>query len=70
MMLRYVGRFEEAAAIEHAVFVTLESGVLTGDVVGYAGSTGRATGDHVHYEVLVYGRQLNPLQFLVNGAHP
>ncbi len=35
MMLRYLGLFEEAAAIEHAVFVTLESGVLTGDVVGY-----------------------------------
>ncbi len=35
MMLRYLELFEEAAAIEHAVFVTLESGVLTGDVVGY-----------------------------------
>ncbi|GIU96383.1 MAG: isocitrate dehydrogenase [NADP] [Actinomycetota bacterium] len=35
LMLRYLGLFEEAAAIEHAVFVTLESGVLTGDVVGY-----------------------------------
>jgi len=35
MMLRYLGEFEPAAAIEHAVLVTLESGVLTGDVVGY-----------------------------------
>ena len=35
LMLRYLGLFEEAAEIEHAVFVTLESGVLTGDVVGY-----------------------------------
>jgi len=35
LMLRYLGYFEEASAIEHAVFVTLESGVLTGDVVGY-----------------------------------
>jgi isocitrate dehydrogenase len=35
LMLRYLGYFEQAAAIEHAVFVTLESGVLTGDVVGY-----------------------------------
>jgi isocitrate dehydrogenase len=35
LMLRYLGFFEEASAIEHAVFVTLESGVLTGDVVGY-----------------------------------
>jgi isocitrate dehydrogenase len=35
LMLRYLGMFDEAAAIEHAVFVTLESGVRTGDVVGY-----------------------------------
>jgi isocitrate dehydrogenase len=35
LMLRYLGLFEEAAAVEHAVFVTLESGVLTGDVLGY-----------------------------------
>ena len=35
LMLRYLGLFEEASAIEHAVFVTLESGTLTGDVVGY-----------------------------------
>ena len=35
LMLRYLGLFDEATAIEHAVFVTLESGLLTGDVVGY-----------------------------------
>jgi len=35
LMLRYLGYFEQAAAIEHAIFVTLESGVLTGDVLGY-----------------------------------
>ena len=35
LMLRYLGFLEQAAAIEHAVFVTLESGVLTGDVLGY-----------------------------------
>jgi isocitrate dehydrogenase len=35
LMLRYLGLFDEAAAIEHAVLVTLADGVLTGDVVGY-----------------------------------
>jgi isocitrate dehydrogenase len=35
MMLRYLEMFDEAEAIEHAVLVTLESGTLTGDVVGY-----------------------------------
>jgi isocitrate dehydrogenase len=35
LMLRYLALFDEAAAIEHAVLVTLADAVLTGDVVGY-----------------------------------
>jgi murein DD-endopeptidase MepM/ murein hydrolase activator NlpD len=44
--------------------------VRRGDVVGMAGTTGRSTGTHLHYEVLVSGRHLNPLQFLLNRARP
>lgn len=36
--------------------------VMRGDVIGYVGATGRATGYHVHYEVWVNGRTLNPLR--------
>ncbi len=35
MMLKYLGEFEAAAAVEHAVLTTLLDGKLTGDVVGY-----------------------------------
>jgi isocitrate dehydrogenase len=35
LMLRYLGEFEAAANVEHAILVTLEQGTLTGDVVGY-----------------------------------
>jgi isocitrate dehydrogenase len=35
LMLRSLGEFQAAADIEHAILVTLESGVLTGDVLGY-----------------------------------
>ena len=38
--------------------------VRRGDVIGRLGSTGRSTGNHLHYEVLANGRLLNPLQLL------
>jgi murein DD-endopeptidase MepM/ murein hydrolase activator NlpD len=40
--------------------------VTRGDVIGFAGATGRATGDHVHYEILANSQMLNPLRFLLN----
>jgi len=40
--------------------------VKRGDVVGYVGATGRATGAHVHYEVLVDDKPINPLEVLTN----
>ncbi len=35
--------------------------VKQGQIIGYSGATGRVTAAHLHYEVLVGGKQTNPL---------
>ena len=42
--------------------------VKRGDIIGYVGATGRATGSHLHYEILANGKLLNPLQMLTQPA--
>ncbi len=38
--------------------------VKRGDIIAYVGSTGNTTGPHVHYEVWIDGKPVNPKSFL------
>ena len=53
----------------HMSRIRVEEGdrISTGDVVGEAGSSGRSTGPHLHYEVRRNGNPVDPLRFLKVG---
>lgn len=49
------------------LLVDANTRVKRGQLIGLMGSTGRSTGSHLHYEVRIDGRAVNPIPFLQNG---
>ncbi len=49
--------------------VKVGSKVDTGQTIGRQGSTGRSTGDHLHYEVRYKGKPVNPSRFIKAGLY-
>jgi murein DD-endopeptidase MepM/ murein hydrolase activator NlpD len=72
----FSGDYGNLVVLRHAFGLTTRYGHLSafatstgkqvkrGDVIGYVGATGRATGAHLHYEIIANGRLINPLQLL------
>ena len=75
----WVGGYGQMIEIDHGGGVTTRYGHLsaygvavgarveTGQVIGRAGSTGRSTGPHLHYETRINGEAVNPARFLEAG---
>lgn len=76
----YSGGYGNMVEIEHisgvttryahlsAFAVTEGDTIAAGDVVGRAGSTGRSTGSHIHYETRIDGNPVDPQRFIAAGA--
>jgi len=72
VVIQHKGSFSTAYGHLSAFAKGLHRGsrVNQGDVIGYVGSTGMATGPHLHYEFRVAGVQRNPLTVPMPQSFP
>ncbi len=50
------------------IVVKVDDQINAGQLIGYLGSTGKSTGAHLHYEVRVNNKAVNPIPFLLPRA--
>ena len=60
--IRHAGSYKTAYAhlSSYAAGIKRGAKVSQGQVIGFVGSTGRSTGPHLHYEIILDGKQVNP----------
>ena len=70
VQIKHSGKFQTLYAHMSKLAAGIRAGtkVNQGQIIGYVGATGRATGPHLHYEVRVAGRPMNPQQVKASGA--
>jgi len=68
--IRHNGTYQTAYAHTSRFAKGLHKGdkVKQGQVIAYVGTTGRSTGPHLHFEVLVDGSQVNPKNIKSTGS--
>ena len=64
VLLEHGWSYSTAYGHTSKVLVKVGERVQRGRLIAYMGTTGRSTGNHLHYEVLRHGRPVNPLPFL------
>mgnify|MGYP002735253407 CR=1 FL=1 len=66
--LRHAGSIETRYGHMSRVAVSAGQSVSKGQIIGFVGSTGSSTGPHLHYEVRLRGRAIDPMGQLASAT--
>ncbi|MHB2267882.1 M23 family metallopeptidase [Aliihoeflea sp. PC F10.4] len=63
-VIRHPNGYVSSYSHQHAIADGVKAGarVRQGQVIGYVGSTGLSTGNHLHYELIVNGTKVDPMR--------
>lgn len=67
VVIKHGHGYETLYAHMHEVMVKRGQKVKRGEQIGTVGSTGRSTAPHLHYEIHLNGKAINPLSYCVDG---
>lgn len=72
IVLRHTGGYSTAYGHLHRFAAGIRRGnrVSQGDIIGFVGKTGLASGPHLHYEFRMHGNPVNPLRIALPDAKP
>jgi murein DD-endopeptidase MepM/ murein hydrolase activator NlpD len=68
--IRHTDRVETFYAHLQQTRVHAGDNVIRGEVIGWVGQTGSATGPHLHFEMLFLGEHVDPLLYLMPPENP
>ncbi|HJD55409.1 MAG TPA: M23 family metallopeptidase [Rickettsia endosymbiont of Pyrocoelia pectoralis] len=64
--IKHSAKFVTKYAHLKEMHVTEGSKVMRGQLIGIQGKTGNATGEHLHFEILLNNKPVNPFDFIFN----
>jgi len=69
-IIRHANGYQSSYSHQSAIARGARPGaqVRQGQVIGYVGSTGLSTGNHLHYELIVNGRKVDPMRVRLPGG--